>query len=125
MINIGYSTFGRHIVADFWEVDFDMLNDAEWLEGLLVDASQEAGATVLDSTSYQFDPQGATAMVMLSESHVTIHTYPEHGSAMIDVFTCGETVDPKEIIDIIRERLRPKEVYMKKLVRGIGDIDVE
>ena len=74
--------------------------------------------------SKQFEPQGATVLVMLSESHLSIHTYPERGFAAIDCYTCGETVDPQLAIDYLVSVLRPEKVFAKKLTRGIGEMEV-
>ncbi|EJW17027.1 adenosylmethionine decarboxylase [Paenibacillus alvei] len=119
-----YSTFGRHVAVDTWGVDFDLLNNAQLLEAQLVEAAEACGATVLSVQSKQFDPQGATVLVMLSESHLSIHTYPERGFAAIDCYTCGETVDPQLAIDYLVSMLKPEKTYAKKLVRGLGELQV-
>lgn len=120
-----YSTFGRHVAIDTWGVSFDRLNDAEWLQTQMVEAAEASGATVLSVQAKQFEPQGATVLLMLSESHLSIHTYPEKGFAAIDCYTCGETVDPQTAIDYMVSVLKPERVYAKKLVRGIGEMQVE
>ncbi|WP_199618455.1 adenosylmethionine decarboxylase [Paenibacillus alkalitolerans] len=119
-----YSTFGRHVAVDTWGVDFDKLNNAEWLQSQLVEAAEVSGATVLSVQSKQFEPQGATVLVLLSESHLSIHTYPEKGFAAIDCYTCGDTVDPQMAIDYLVDVLKPETAYAKKLVRGIGELQV-
>ncbi|OPA80325.1 S-adenosylmethionine decarboxylase proenzyme [Paenibacillus selenitireducens] len=120
-----YSTFGRHVAVDTWGVDFELLNNAEFLQAQMVEAAEASGATVLSVQSKQFEPQGATVLVMLSESHLSIHTYPERGFAAIDCYTCGETVDPQVAIDYLVSVLKPDKTYAKKLVRGIGELQVE
>lgn len=120
-----YSTFGRHVAVDAWGVRYDLLNDADWLKDQLVQAAEISGATVLSVQSRQFEPQGATVLVLLSESHLSIHTYPEKGFAALDCYTCGETVDPQTAIDKLLEALKPERVHAKKLIRGLGDIEVE
>lgn len=120
-----YSTFGRHVAVDTWGVDFDLLNDAEWLQAQMVEAAEASGATVLSVQSKQFEPQGATVLVLLSESHLSIHTYPEKGFAAIDCYTCGETVDPQTAIDYMVSILKPENVHAKKLIRGLGEMKVE
>jgi S-adenosylmethionine decarboxylase len=120
-----YSTFGRHVAVDVWGVDFDLLNSAEYLQAQLVEAAEACGATVMSVQSKQFEPQGATVLVLLSESHLSIHTYPERGFAAIDCYTCGETVDPKLAIDYLVSVLKPEKTYAKKLVRGLGELQVE
>lgn len=119
-----YSTFGRHVAVDTWGVDFDLLNDAAWLEQQLVEAAEACGATVLNVQSKQFDPQGATVLVLLSESHLSIHTYPERGFAAIDCYTCGESVDPQIAIEYLVSVLRPEQTHAKKLIRGCGELKV-
>jgi S-adenosylmethionine decarboxylase len=120
-----YSTFGRHVAVDTWGVDFRLLNNAEFLQSQMVEAAEACGATVMSVQSKQFEPQGATVLVLLSESHISIHTYPERGFAAIDCYTCGETVDPQLAIDYLVSVLKPDKTYAKKLVRGLGDITVE
>ncbi|KIL40299.1 S-adenosylmethionine decarboxylase [Gordoniibacillus kamchatkensis] len=120
-----YSTFGRHVAVDTWGADFERLTNAEWLQAQMVEAAEACGATVLSVQSKQFEPQGATVLVLLSESHLSIHTYPEKGFAALDCYTCGETVDPQLAIDYMISVLRPEKVYAKKLVRGVGELQVE
>lgn len=120
-----YSTFGRHVAVDTWGVDFEVLNNAELLQAHLVEAAESCGASVMSVQSKQFEPQGATVLVLLSESHLSIHTYPERGFAAIDCYTCGETVDPQLAIDYLVSVLKPEQTYAKKLIRGMGELQVE
>ena len=120
-----YSTFGRHVAVDTWGVDYDLLNDAEWLQAQMVEAAEVCGATVMSVQSKQFEPQGATVLVLLSESHLSIHTYPEKGFAALDCYTCGDSVDPQRAIDHMISVLKPERVHGKKLIRGLGEIQVE
>jgi S-adenosylmethionine decarboxylase len=113
------------VAVDAWGVRYDLLNDADWLKDQLVEAAEATGATVLSVQSRQFEPQGATVLVLLSESHLSIHTYPEKGFAAIDCYTCGETVDPQNAVDRLMEALKPERVHAKKLIRGLGEIEVE
>jgi len=119
-----YSTFGRHVAMDTWGVDFDLLNNAELLKHHMVEAAEACGATVLSVQSKQFEPQGATVLVLLSESHLSIHTYPEKGFAALDCYTCGETVDPEIAIEFMVKMLKPEKTYSRKLIRGVGDMEV-
>lgn len=119
-----YSTFGRHIAVDAWGVDARLLNDEHWLTDQLVEAAIQAGATILGVQSKAFEPQGATVLVMLSESHISIHTYPEHGFCAIDCYTCGEDVDPELAVDHLLRVLAPERTFGKKLIRGEGELRV-
>lgn len=119
-----YSTFGRHVAIDVWGVKFERLNSAEFLKNHMVEAAEACGATVLSVQAQQFEPQGATVLVMLSESHISIHTYPERGFAALDCYTCGETVDPQIAIDYMVSVLQPEKFYVKKLIRGVGELEI-
>jgi S-adenosylmethionine decarboxylase len=116
-----YLTVGNHIAADFWGVDFDKLNNIDYMYLLLKVAAELSGATVLDQCLKQFNPNGCTVLLLLSESHVSIHTYPEKGYAGFDMYTCGNTVDPLKGFKIIKERLNPTRVHIKELKRGLGE----
>lgn len=119
-----YSTFGRHVAVDTWGVDFEVLNNANLLQAHMVEAAEACGATVLSVQAKQFEPQGATVLVLLSESHLSIHTYPERGFAAIDCYTCGEFVDPQLAIDYLVTVLKPDKYFAKKLIRGLGELEV-
>jgi len=119
-----YSTFGRHCAVDAWGIDFDLINNADFLKDRMVEAAEESGATVLSVQYKQFEPQGATVLVLLSESHLSIHTYPEKGFAALDCYTCGDTVDPEVAINYLMKVLKPQTAYPKLLKRGEGPIEV-
>ncbi|KAA0764968.1 adenosylmethionine decarboxylase [Bacillus sp. SH5-2] len=117
-----YSTFGKHIIVDLWGVDFSLLNDIQFLEHHLVSAADYSGAHVLNVSTKKFQPYGVTVLVLLSESHLSIHTYPEKNFAAIDCYTCGTTVEPQIAIDYIVNILKPERMHIKRLIRGVGEI---
>jgi len=97
--------FGTHIVIELTNCNSDVLNDEPFLHTLLLGACKFGGAGIISSQSHKFKPQGVTILVLLSESHASIHSWPESGYAMIDVATCGRKVKPKKIAEYIQERL--------------------
>jgi S-adenosylmethionine decarboxylase len=119
-----YSTFGRHIIADLWGVDFAKLNDVALLKKHIYEAAMVSGATVLSIDYHQFEPHGATLFAVLSESHLSIHTYPEKGFAAIDGYTCGYTVDPLKSIEYLLAVLKPDKVNTLKVIRGQDGLNV-
>ncbi|MFC4321973.1 adenosylmethionine decarboxylase [Litchfieldia salsa] len=119
-----YQTMGTHIMIDMWGVDFDLLNNVDGLEGKMYDAALSSGAGVLGVQSEGFVPQGCTILLLLSESHFSIHTYPEQGYASIDCYTCGEGVDPKVAIEMMIDFLQPKKLHGKEIKRGNGEFAV-
>ncbi|HDR7434795.1 MULTISPECIES: adenosylmethionine decarboxylase [Bacillus] len=117
-----YSTFGKHTIVDLWGVDSPLLDDIYFLEHHLVAAADQSGAHVLNVSKKKFQPYGVTVLILLSESHLSIHTYPEKNFAAIDCYTCGTTVEPQIAIDYIVNILKPERMHTKKLIRGIGEI---
>ncbi|MGI9196839.1 MAG: adenosylmethionine decarboxylase [Candidatus Nanopelagicales bacterium] len=111
-------TVGQHVLADVSGSTSLLLNDPSGLEALLIDASEGAGATVLQAHSHAFEPHGATAVVVLAESHVSIHTWPEWGGATIDAYTCG-SADPERLVDRIIEGLAPVTVRRATVPRTV------
>lgn len=95
-----------------------MLDDSVGLEALLVRAAEAVGATVLSRHHHAFKPQGATAVVVLAESHVSIHTWPEWGGATLDAYTCG-AADPERLIDLVIEGLAPTNVRRATVPRVV------
>jgi len=81
---------GCHYILDINNADPDTLNDEEYLKELLEAAAIVSGCTVVQTISHKFSPQGVTAISLLAESHMSIHTWPERGEAAVDVFTCGD-----------------------------------
>lgn len=87
-------TLGRHILVEYHECNPELLNDVVFIEKSMVNAAKAAEATVINSTFHHFSPFGVSGVVVIQESHLAIHTWPEYGYAAVDIFTCGETVDP-------------------------------
>jgi S-adenosylmethionine decarboxylase len=85
----------KHCVAELYRADTEKLNDADFINKALTSAAELANATVLSVYTHSFTPQGVTGFALLAESHISIHTWPEHGFAAIDAFTCGSKTDPE------------------------------
>lgn len=110
---------GKHCILDATGVDFELLNDEALLTAMLQSAAVRAGATVLKIDSQRFNPQGVTAFAILSESHISIHTYPELGSFMADIFTCGDQCDPTAAANYLVKELQPGNHKIQVIERGI------
>ena len=102
-----------------------MLNDERRIEGALTGAARIAGAHVVDTRFHKFNPHGVSGIVVISESHITIHTWPEYGYAALDVFTCGEGFDKNAAIDCIKSHFEPDHVGVMEMQRGILDLPPE
>jgi S-adenosylmethionine decarboxylase len=95
---------GKHYLLNLYGFSFVLLDDEKYLIELLENAAAASGATVLQTISKMFDPQGVTVVSLLAESHISIHTWPEEGRAAVDVYTCGNS-NPKIGCDIIIHQL--------------------
>ncbi len=119
------SALGRHILAEFYGCPVEILNNVESVKREMVTAAKEAGAEVRETAFHQFCPQGISGVVVISESHLTIHTWPEYGYAAVDVFTCGQTVDPWISCNYLKSSLSANNMTAREIKRGFFDHEVE
>ena len=110
---------GRHLLLELKDCDPDLLDDLEFLKSSLSETAVQIGATVIGDSFHRFSPQGVSGVVIISESHLFIHTWPEYGYAAVDVFTCGETVDPTLAVKPLVEKLGSKSSSVMELKRGL------
>ncbi len=108
------------LLVDAYGCEAD-LDDAEFLKKTLEKASEAVGAKVVREVIHRFSPVGVTVILILAETHVSVHTWPEHGYAAVDVFVCGEGKDPHMAWDVIREALGPESFDVRELKRTIGE----
>ena len=111
-------TLGLHILADLHGVEADLIDRVEDIRHLLETAVKSADLTKISSHYYQFQPHGATGVVLLAESHISIHTWPEHGLATVDVYTCGDPTKAYRAMEYIINTLKPKRVDKQIHERG-------
>jgi S-adenosylmethionine decarboxylase proenzyme len=109
---------GQHVLAEFEGVDPVLLDDIAFLRVTLERSLDRAGATVCDVVSKRFVPQGVTVLALLSESHASLHTYPEVGAVFLDVFTCGNRADPELATRLLAEALGAKDTHVTIIRRG-------
>lgn len=95
---------GKHFLLNLYGCSYKNLNDEKFLIDLLENAAIVSGATVVQTIFKKFEPQGVTVLTLLSESHISIHTWPEKGEAAVDIFTCGDC-EPKIGCDVIIQQL--------------------
>lgn len=114
------SPLGRHWLIELYDCDPRALGRESLVEDVLCEAAHRAGATVVCSTFHQFAPQGVSGVVVIQESHLTIHTWPEYGYAALDLFTCGGSVRPEQAVAFLLEKFGVKKWEMKEVERGKG-----
>jgi S-adenosylmethionine decarboxylase len=110
---------GKHLLLELMDCNHELLNDIEYLRKALSDVAGQIGATVIKDSFYQFTPQGVSGVVIIAESHISIHTWPEYNYAAVDVFTCGDVIQPKDAVKPLAEKLKSKSTTYIELNRGI------
>ena len=113
-------TLGRHLIAEFYGCSSKICDDIVRVRKMMVTATHRIGATVVGEVFHHFAPQGVTGSVVIAESHLSVHTWPEHGYASIDVFTCGG-LDPKPAFVYLARSLRAREYRMQEILRGLDE----
>jgi S-adenosylmethionine decarboxylase len=116
---------GIHILAELYDCDRELLNDPVFIEKALKEAAIESGATIVSCHTNLFNPYGVSGVVIIAESHITIHTWPEHGYAAVDAFTCGDSVSTVKVKEVMAKLLKAGRSTMKEFKRGEFDHFVE
>lgn len=109
---------GHQVIAEFWGCN-DNINSPEAIRKALEEAVKEAKVVLLDLRVHTFNPQGVTGVAVIAESHLTIHTWPEHRYAAVDIFTCGNDANPEAALEVFRKAFEPKRVEIIELKRGV------
>jgi S-adenosylmethionine decarboxylase len=113
----GLKFAGTHLLIDIWGAS--RIDDIAWVRETLCDAVTAAGATILNVDLHHFTPNdGVSGVVVLAESHMSIHTWPERGYAALDVFVCGGC-DPYKAIPVLRRAFRPDNIQVTEHKRGL------
>ena len=108
---------GTHLVVDAWQAPAELLNDPEAIRKALIEAISAGKATLIDLCVHQFSPHGVTATATLAESHIAIHTWPEHGYFAADLFFCG-VGDPKTAMKVLQTALQARQIKIQEFERG-------
>jgi S-adenosylmethionine decarboxylase len=113
------NALGRHLLLELKNCNREVLNDLDYIRDCLCETAEQIGATVVNHAFHQFNPHGVSGVVVIAESHLCIHTWPEHGYAAVDIFTCGDTIEPADGIDPLIEKLGARDHSFMELNRGI------
>lgn len=115
--NSPYATLGLHLLVEYWRCDPTILDDTKRLLELLKEAAAAAGTTVIHTHGHRFSPQGVSVVVVIQESHLSIHTWPEQAYAAVDFYTCGNG-SPRAAHDVLMHGLSAKTCRALLLRRG-------
>ncbi|MBP6322364.1 MAG: S-adenosylmethionine decarboxylase proenzyme [Fusobacteriaceae bacterium] len=112
-------TLGRHILVEFYNCNEEIMKDPILIEKFMNEAAKRANATIVNSVFHHFNPYGVSGAVIISESHLAIHTWPEYGYAAVDVFTCGDKINPWVAFDYLEKSFEADRSESVELPRGM------
>jgi S-adenosylmethionine decarboxylase proenzyme len=115
---VEHPAVGTHLLVTFKDCAANILDCETSLRALAHEAATATRATVLQVCSHKFSPQGVTALIVLAESHASLHTYPESNIVFWDCFTCGTICDPELSISVLTKALKPKQIDKQVIIRG-------
>ena len=107
----------KHLLFTLKGCPYGLLNDEAHIRNVLANAATRSESTLLGIQSHKFQPQGVTAVALLAESHISIHTWPEKAMAVCDVFTCGDTATPECGVEYMKEQLKATDIVSNEFVR--------
>jgi len=110
---------GRHLLLELFDCDAEALNSLETVKVSMVEAAKRAQATIIDVVFHEFNPFGISGVVVIAESHLAIHTWPEYRYAAVDIFSCGDVLQPQTAADYLVEQLGAARASVVELQRGI------
>ncbi|GFP76887.1 S-adenosylmethionine decarboxylase proenzyme [Clostridium fungisolvens] len=110
---------GRHILVEYYNCDKDIISNHSLIEDYMNEAARRSGATIVTSCFHTFNPWGVSGAVIIQESHLTIHTWPEYGYASVDLYTCGDSVNPWKAFNYLEDMLKAERSESTEVSRGI------
>ena len=116
------NALGRQILVEYYNCDTELLNSRDHIAAAMVEAANLSGATVVEEVFHLFNPHGISGVVVIAESHLSIHTWPEYGYAAVDLFTCGDEIEPEKAFEHLKTRLGAASVSVMELKRGVLDV---
>jgi S-adenosylmethionine decarboxylase len=112
-------SLGRHLLIELYGCPASLLNDLDFLREAMLGAARDCRATIVTDVFHRFQPHGLSGVVVVAESHLAVHTWPEHGCASVDVFSCGATMQPERVQFYLKERLQAASTSLLEVARGL------
>lgn len=109
---------GRHIIAEYRKCDREKIKNKKEVERIMVEAAKRAKVTIVEKCFHQFSPYGVSGVVVIAESYLAIHTWPEYGYSAVDFFTCNHNIEIKNAIEYLKNEFKTETVEIKEIRRG-------
>jgi S-adenosylmethionine decarboxylase len=113
------NALGRHLLLELFDCDSDAINNLEAVKGALIEAAKRAQATIVDVVFHEFNPFGISGVVVIAESHLSIHTWPEYRYAAVDIFSCGDVLQPEIAANYLIEQFGAERASVVEMQRGM------
>ena len=113
------NALGRHLLLELFDCDLDAINNVEAVKGALIEAAKRAQATIVDVVFHEFNPFGVSGVVVIAESHLSIHTWPEYRYAAVDIFSCGDILQPEIAARYLVEQFGAERTSVVEMQRGL------
>ena len=113
------NALGRHLLLELFDCDLDAINNVETVKGTLIEAAKRAQATIVDVVFHEFNPFGVSGVVVIAESHLSIHTWPEYRYAAVDIFSCGDILQPEIAASYLVEQFGAERTSVVEMQRGL------
>lgn len=117
-VRSGAMMVGGHIIAELYGVEQDLISKEDKVKAIMLEVVENSGLTIIGSLFKQFEPYGVSGVILISESHVSIHTWPEYSLVNLDIFTCGEQAKAERVFELFLERFKPKSFKRHAIDRG-------
>lgn len=118
-------SLGNHLIIELYECDQEIINDAQGVEDALIQAVKISGAKMVQSVIHKFNPHGISGVIVIEESHFSVHTWPEYGYCALDIFTCGDEIDYYSALKYLKEEFQAKNLSVTEMKRGLINLPVK
>ena len=118
-------SLGNHLIVELYDCPGEVINDARTVEKALIEAVRVSGAKIVQSVVHEFNPHGISGVVVIEESHFSVHTWPEYGYCALDIFTCGDEIDYYSALQYLKKEFEAKNLSVTEMKRGMLDLPVK
>jgi len=118
-------SLGNHLIVELYDCNSALINDTAYVEKTLLKAVEISGAKMVQSVIHEFNPHGVSGVIVIEESHFSIHTWPEYGYCALDIFTCGDYIDNESALNYLVENFKAKSFSVNEIKRGILNLPVK
>lgn len=115
-------SLGKHLIVELYGCSSELLNNLVQVEKILIEAVELSNATIVQPVFHHFSPHGISGVVVIAESHFSIHTWPEYGYCALDIFTCGEQIDADASLRYLKKQFQASNMSVMEIKRGTLDV---